>query len=136
MNQRRMEMAQAIDAGNRALESLREAESKLKSAGNWGLFDLFGGGFLATCGLRQVGEPCEGHGLHGRIDNIPAEEVGWRRWWEGDTLWAQITGTMYEACHQGEYLRLRRTIRLNHKEKKIWVEDAVQNLGSTPQRRF
>lgn len=47
MNERRMEMAQAIDAGNRALYSLREAESKLKSAGNWGLFDLFGGGFLA-----------------------------------------------------------------------------------------
>ena len=34
MNERRMEMAQAIDAGNRALYSLREAESKLKSAGN------------------------------------------------------------------------------------------------------
>ena len=47
MNERRMEMAEAIDAGNRALYSLREAESKLKSAGNWGLFDLFGGGFLA-----------------------------------------------------------------------------------------
>jgi len=99
----------------------------------FGWLRSFGGGFLATCGLRQVGEPCEGHGLHGRIDNIPAEEVGWRRWWEGDTLWAEITGTMYEACHQGEYLCLRRTIRLNHKEKKIWVEDAVQNLGSTPQ---
>lgn len=93
----------------------------------------FGGGFLATCGLRQVGEPCEGNGLHGRIDNIPAEEVGWKRYWEGDTLWAELTGTMYEACHQGEYLRLRRTIRLNHREKKIWVEDTVQNLGSTPQ---
>ena len=93
----------------------------------------FGGGFLATCGLRQVGEPCEGHGLHGRIDNIPAEEVSWKRWWEGDTLWAEISGTMYEACHQGEYLRLRRSIRLNHREKKIWVEDGVENLGAVPQ---
>ena len=96
----------------------------------FGWLRSFGGGFLATCGLQQVGEPYEGHGLHGRIDNIPAEEVGWRRYWEGDTLWAEITGTMYEACHQGEYLCLRRKIRLNHKEKKIWVEDMAENLGS------
>ena len=53
--------------------------------------------------------------------------------WEGDTLWAEISGTMYEACHQGEYLRLRRSIRLNHREKKIWVEDGVENLGAVPQ---
>ena len=40
---------------------------------------------------------------------------------------------MYEVSHQGEYLRLHRTIRLNHKEKKIWVEDTVKNLGNTSQ---
>ena len=36
-------------------------------------------GFLTTCGLRNVGSPCEDEGesfgLHGRISNIPAEEV-------------------------------------------------------------
>ena len=93
----------------------------------------FGGGFLATCGLRQVGEPCEGHGLHGRIDNIPAEQVAWKRWWEKGVLWAEVSGMMYEACHQGEYLSLRRTIRICHNAKKIWVTDTVQNLGSTEQ---
>ena len=93
----------------------------------------FGGGFLATCGLTQVGEPCEGHGLHGRIDNIPAQQVSWRRYWEGDTLWAELSGLMYEACHQGEYLSLRRTVRLNHREKKLWVSDTVENLGSISQ---
>ena len=98
----------------------------------FGWLRSFGGGFLATCGLLQVGEPCEGHGLHGRIDNIPAQQVSWRRWWDGDALWAEISGIMYEACHQGEYLSLRRNIRLNHREKKIWVEDTVENLGSTP----
>lgn len=99
----------------------------------FGWLRSFGGGFLATCGLRQVGEPCEGLGLHGSIDNTPAQEVGWKRFREGDTLWAELTGTMYEACHQGEYLRLSRTIRLNHREKKIWVNDTVENLGSTAQ---
>ena len=99
----------------------------------FGWLRSFGGGFLATCGLTQVGEPCPGHGLHGRIDNTPAEQVSWRRFRDGDTLWAEISGTMYEACHQGEYLSLCRTIRLNHREKKIWIEDTVTNLGNVPQ---
>lgn len=99
----------------------------------FGWLRSFGGGFLATCGLSQVGEPCDGHGLHGRIDNTPAQEVSWRRWWENDVLWAEVSGTVYEACHQGEYLRLRRTIRLCHNEKKLWVEDTVQNLGYAAQ---
>ena len=98
----------------------------------FGWLRSFGGGFLATCGLSQVGEPCEGHGLHGRIDNIPAEQVYWRRWWEGDVLWAEVSGIMYEVSHQGEYLSLRRSIRVCHDQKKLWVEDTVQNLGSSP----
>lgn len=40
---RRMELAEAIDAGSRALDSLKRAKQKLGSAGGWGLFDLFGG---------------------------------------------------------------------------------------------
>ena len=98
---------------------------------SFGWLRSFGGGFLATCGLQQVGEPCEGHGLHGRIDNIPAQQVSWRRWWEGDVLWAEVSGIMYEVCHQGEHISLYRKIRLNHKEKKIWVEDLAENHGST-----
>ena len=99
----------------------------------FGWLRSFGGGFLATCGLSQVGEPCEAHGLHGRIDNTPAQGVSCRRWWEKDVLWAELSGTMYEACHQGENLCLHRSIRLRHDQKKLWVEDTVQNLGSTAQ---
>ena len=44
----RKEMKEAIDAGERALISLKNAKEKLKSAGNWGLFDMFGGGFIST----------------------------------------------------------------------------------------
>ena len=44
----RMELAQAIDAGERALTSLRDAQRQLDSAGNWGLFDMLGGGTFTS----------------------------------------------------------------------------------------
>ena len=44
----RREMKEAMDAGERALSSLRSAQEKLNSAGNWGLFDMFGGGLFST----------------------------------------------------------------------------------------
>ena len=40
------ELREAIEAGERALSSLREAEQKLDSARNWGLLDMFGGGSI------------------------------------------------------------------------------------------
>lgn len=36
-----------IQAGERALTSLRKAEEKLTSASNWGLWDIFGGGLIS-----------------------------------------------------------------------------------------
>lgn len=42
----RMEIMEAVTAGERALRSLYAAQEKLNSAGNWGILDLFGGGFL------------------------------------------------------------------------------------------
>lgn len=42
----RKEINEAIIAGERALNSLYAAKEKLKSARGWGIFDLFGGGFL------------------------------------------------------------------------------------------
>ena len=42
------EKREAIDAGNRALKSLRNAQDNLNSAKNWGLWDMFGGGFIST----------------------------------------------------------------------------------------
>ena len=42
------ERQEAIEAGERALNSLSSAFFELKSARNWGLFDLMGGGFIST----------------------------------------------------------------------------------------
>ena len=42
------EKREAIEAGQRALSSLRTAKENLNSAKNWGLVDMFGGGFFST----------------------------------------------------------------------------------------
>ena len=42
------EKREAIEAGNRALCSLREARKNLHSAKNWGIWDMLGGGFIST----------------------------------------------------------------------------------------
>ena len=42
------EMSEAIQAGENALCSLRAAREELQKAGNWGIVDLFGGGFITN----------------------------------------------------------------------------------------
>ena len=42
------EKREAIDAGSRALRSLRAAQDNLNSAKNWGIWDMFGVGFIST----------------------------------------------------------------------------------------
>ena len=45
-NMMNKEVREAIQAGERALNSLREAKSNLDSARNGGIFDMLGGGFI------------------------------------------------------------------------------------------
>lgn len=47
MYNRDVEIREAIEAGERALSSLRSAKDSLSSARGWGLFDLFGGGAIS-----------------------------------------------------------------------------------------
>ncbi len=42
------ERTEAIDAGNRALYSLKLAQTDLNSARNWGVFDMVGGGMISS----------------------------------------------------------------------------------------
>lgn len=42
------EKREAIDAGSRALSSLREAQKNLGSAKNWGILDMLGGGAASS----------------------------------------------------------------------------------------
>ena len=48
MNRREQEIHEAIAAADDALHALECAGKSLGSAGNWGLFDMFGGGFLVN----------------------------------------------------------------------------------------
>ncbi len=42
------ERTEAIDAGNRALASLRQAQDNLQRAKDWGVFDMLGGGMVSS----------------------------------------------------------------------------------------
>ena len=46
--QNQQEIHEAICAADDALEALRRADRSLSSAGNWGIWDMFGVGFLST----------------------------------------------------------------------------------------
>jgi len=46
-DQYKIELQEAIDAADRALEDLERAKKSLGSAKGWGLFDMFAGGFIS-----------------------------------------------------------------------------------------
>ncbi len=96
----------------------------------------FHGGLLTTCGLQNVGLPSTdagvSHGLHGRISNIPARNVGHRVIEQDGRLEAEIVGEMRETDVFGSDLLLRRRIRLPMGERVLHVEDEVVNQGFSP----
>ena len=48
MSDPQQEIREAVQAADEALRHLYAAEDRLRSAGNWGVADLLGGGFFAT----------------------------------------------------------------------------------------
>ena len=57
----RQEINEAIVAGEHALQSLKSAQEKLNSAGNWGIWDILGGGFLVTMMKQSKMEDAQKH---------------------------------------------------------------------------
>ena len=90
-------------------------------------------GFLTTCGLRNVGSPCELDGeafpLHGRIGNTPAEEVCASTEWIDNVPVMTISGKMREARLFGEHLILERKIICRYGENKIILQNTIENCG-------
>ncbi len=100
-------------------------------------FRSFYAGFLTTCGLRNVGNACEDNGesfgIHGRISNIPAEEISATTDWVNDALEMTISGKIKEASFFGENLLLERKITCRYGENSIKISNTVENHGFKPE---
>lgn len=97
---------------------------------NW--LRSFGGGLLVGCGLRNVGTPSEGEGLHGRLSNTSAEDISISKGWKDEKYCLTVSGTMREVSFFGENLELRRTISTAMGDNSITVSDEVINRGVRP----
>jgi hypothetical protein len=98
-----------------------------------GFLRNFISGLLTTCGLRNVGNPCEDEGewfsQHGRIANIAGENVCASTEWEDGTPVMTLSGKMREARMFGENLLLHRKISCRYGENKITIRNTVENAG-------
>lgn len=100
-------------------------------------FRSFYAGFLTTCGLRNVGNACkdsgESFGIHGRISNIPAEDISVTTNWINDVPEMTISGKIKEASFFGENLLLERKITCRFGENRIKISNTIENLGFRPE---
>lgn len=96
----------------------------------------FYGGLMVTCGLTHYGPPCEDEGeafgLHGRVSNIPAREVGVTTGWQDDNYFVRVKGQVLETRLFGERLRLERALTAWAGGNSVTVHDEVTNLGFRP----
>ncbi|HEY0264804.1 MAG TPA: aldose 1-epimerase family protein [Granulicella sp.] len=93
----------------------------------------FFGGLLTTCGLSTAGAPSvdngETLGLHGYMNNTPAEPCNWTEEWKGDDCIFTISGKVREASVFGPNLVLERTITTSLASSSFTVKDVVENQG-------
>lgn len=96
----------------------------------------FFGGLLTTCGLTNFGpggtDAYGKFGLHGRINCLPAEDVGWSERWDGDECVLEVWGTTRETKLFSENLSLQRRLRTALGGTSLWLEDTVTNHGYEP----
>lgn len=92
------------------------------------------GGLVTTCGWLNVGNPCvaeEGeHGIHGRMDHIPSEEVNTRAYWKSpDEYVLEITGKIVHSRVFGENLVTSRTVSTKLGFPGFELRDRTENIG-------
>lgn len=94
----------------------------------------FGGGLLTTCGMTSIGAPAidgdEHLGLHGRVSNLPADEVSYSLEWNADDLDILIKGRVTETNLGGPTLERRREIRTRVAIAELDIRDVVTNTGA------
>lgn len=96
-----------------------------------GFLKSFTAGFLTTCGLTAVGNPCTDAGeelpLHGTIGNVPCERI----WWEEDEENIYIHAHISDSAVFSHKLYLKRTITCGKHTNKFCITDTVENQGDT-----
>jgi len=93
------------------------------------------GGLVTTCGWLNVGNPCttgEGvHGIHGRMDHTPAEEVNTQCFWRADDEYRmEISGRVIHSRVFGENLVTTRTIVTRLGWPGVELVDRTENCGA------
>jgi hypothetical protein len=91
--------------------------------------EAFGGGLVTTCGLRNVGAPSEGHGMHGRYSHIRASDVRMDRVSEDGDVVLTAWGTIDEVERPSVHLRVERTVRTRTGTGLVELTDVTTNLG-------
>lgn len=100
-----------------------------------GWLKTFTAGFLTTCGLTQVGSPCECDGevlgLHGRLTSNSAEELSVEVDLDQSVPEIVVKGKIRQGMIFGENLWLTREIKTKYGENKIWINDKIENRSGT-----
>ncbi|SEP05859.1 aldose 1-epimerase family protein [Propionispora vibrioides] len=105
------------------------------SHGN-GWLRSFNGGLLSTCGITYCGAASEDEGellgLHGRISHCPADNICCEAVWEKEDYVITVRGRSYETRLHGEFLELRREIKIRAGDNTIYLHDEIENQGYRP----
>ncbi len=108
-------------------------------AGGMGWLRNFFAGMLTTCGLSNVGGPCEEddevigtvpYGLHGRITNTPAEQVCVKEGWEDGIYRMEVAGSCHQGCLHVENHTMRRRICTELGASAFSLRDEIRNNGT------
>jgi hypothetical protein len=96
--------------------------------------DAFGGGLVATCGLRNVGAPSEGHGLHGAFSHQRARDVRVERTVEDGAVVLRASATIAEVSALLDvHLEVHRTLTTRTGEGRLELVDVTRNRGAAPE---
>ena len=100
-----------------------------------GMGQMFFGGMMLTCGLRNIGLPCRENGAyygpHGNITSVPAEHVNIHYFEENVAPAVSISALMRDNGY-GTRLLLKRTVTIRYGINEVDLQDQVENDGFEP----
>lgn len=100
-----------------------------------GMGQMFFGGMMLTCGLRNIGLPCRENGAyygpHGNITSVPAEHVNIHYFEENGAPAVSISALMRDNGY-GTRLLLKRTVTIRYGINEVDLQDQVENDGFEP----